>query len=277
MTMCALNEVKGIDLIMIKKRLIIIISIIVIFSILVIILFLTNYNKKSSKDDKYKLSTPILEKIEKKETFLLFITDNYNKCSMCEDAVRLINYYSKIYNLDNIWFNKSSTTKEDFNNLIKNFDIENIFLEPGNILLIKDGVIVVGINEAIYENVLRNYLIEYKYIDNSDNDKSIEDNEFYKLYQKENKELILVYSADDIGYNYRGNLFKLSIKYRFKYSVIRLGFGDTTKTYELVINKMNNKYKLPVLMIVGNNKIIDYTTNKSNSKIEEFLRDNEFI
>ena len=260
-----------------KKKLIIIIGIVIIFIVLVLILGLIKDNSGNIKNDKYKVSKPILEKIDKKDDFLLFITDDYNKCSVCEEAGRLVSYYSYVYDLDNIWFDKSSTTDEDFNNLIKDFDLQDMFLNSGNVLLVKDGVVVVAINEAIFENVLKDYLIEYEFIDDTDNDRFIEDDGFNKLYNGNDKELVLVYSADDIGYSYREDLFSLSNKYKFKYSVIRLGFGDTIDTNEIVTRKMKNKYKLPALMVVGNSKIIDYTTNKNNSKIEEFLEDNKFI
>lgn len=262
-----------------KKKLIIVISIIVIFIVLILILRLIKGNSGDNNinDNKYKVSEPILDKIDKNDDFLLFINDDYNKCSLCEEASRLVSYYSRVYDLDNIWFDKSTTTDEDFNNLIKDFDLQDMFLNPGNVLLVKDGVVVVAINEAIFENTLSDYLVEYKFIDDIDNDKFIEDDDFNKLYNGNDKELVLVYSADDIGYSYREDLFNMANKYNFKYSVIRLGFGDTIDTNEIVTRKMGNKYKLPVLMVVGNGKIIDYTTNKSNSKIEEFLKDNDFI
>lgn len=262
-----------------KKKLIIIIGIVIIFIVLVLIwgLIKGNGGDNNIKDDKYKVSEPILEKIDKKDDFLLFITDDYSKCSVCEDAGRLVSYYSEVYNLDNVWFDKSTTTDEDFDNLIKDFDFQNMFLVPGNVFLVKNGVVMVAINEAIFENVLRDYLIEYEFIDDIDNDRFIEDDDFNKLYNSNDKQLVLVYSADDKGYSYREDLFNLANKYNFKYSVIRLGFGDTTATFQMIIDKMGNKYKLPVLMVVGNGKIIDYTTNKSNSKIEEFLKDNKFI
>ena len=260
-----------------KKKLIIIIGIVIIFIVLVLILGLIKDNSGNIKNDKYKVSKPILDKIDKKDDFLLFITDDYDKCGICEEAGRLVSYYSDVYDLDNIWFDKSTTTDEDFNNLIKDFDLQDMFLNSGNVLLVKDGVVVVAINEAIFENVLKDYLIEYEFIDDTDNDRFIEDDGFNKLYNGNDKELVLVYSADDIGYSYREDLFNLSNKYKFKYSVIRLGFGDTIDTNEIVTRKMKNKYKLLALMVVGNSKIIDYTTNRSNSKIEEFLRDNDFI
>ena len=167
-----------------KKKLIIIISIVIIFIVLVLILELIKDNSSNNniKDDKYKVSEPILEKIDKKDDFLLFITDNYSKCSVCEDAGRLISYYSKVYNLDNVWFDKSATTDEDFDNLIKDFDFQNMFLVSGNVFLVKDGGVVVAINEAIFEGVLRDYLIEYEFIDDIDTDYFIEDDGFDKLY-----------------------------------------------------------------------------------------------
>ena len=104
-----------------KKKLIIIIGIVIIFIVLVLIwgLIKGNGGDNNIKDDKYKVSEPILEKIDKKDDFLLFITDDYSKCSVCEDAGRLVSYYSEVYNLDNVWFDKSTTTDEDFDNLIK--------------------------------------------------------------------------------------------------------------------------------------------------------------
>ena len=81
------------------------------------------------------------------------------------------------------------------------------------------------------------------FFDDIDNDKFIEDDDFNKLYNGNDKELVLVYSADDIGYSYREDLFNMANKYNFKYSVIRLGFGDTIDTNEIVTRKMKNKYK----------------------------------
>ena len=259
-----------------KKKIIIIISVIIIFIIVILGLLFTKNNNKVVKE-KYRLSKPILERINDKDNFLIYITDNYNKCSVCYEADMLVNYYKDIYNLDIMFFSKGATTDKDFNNLIKDFELQEGFFVAGDVVLIKDGVVVSAIKEAVFEDTLRNYLIEYEFIDNVDNDKSIEDDGFSELYDSMDKELVLAYSSDDIGYNYRKDLFKLSNRYKFKYSAIKIGFGDTVDTFKIISNEMDNKYELPVLMVVGNGKIIDYTTNKSNSKIEEFLKDNKFI
>ena len=259
-----------------KKKIIIIISIFIIFIIVILGLLLIKNNNKDIKEE-YRLSKPILERINDKDNFLIYITDNYNKCSVCYEADMLINYYKDIYNLDIMFFSKSATTDKDFNNLIKDFELQEGFFVAGDVVLIKDGVVVSAIKEAMFEDTLREYLVEYEFIDNIDNDRFIYDDDFNRLYNGNDKELVLAYSSDDIGYNYRKDLFKLSNRYKFKYSVIKIGFGDTIDTFKVISNKMDNKYELPVLMIVSNNKIIDYTTNKSNSKIEEFLKDNDFI
>ena len=259
-----------------KKKIIIIIGIVVIFIIIILGLLLIKNDNKDIKEE-YRLSKPILERINDKDDFLIYITDNYNKCGVCYEADMLVNYYKDIYNLDVVLFDKSTTTDKDFNNLIKDFELQEGFFVAGDVVLIKDGVVVSAIKEAMFEDTLREYLVEYEFIDNIDNDRFIYDDDFNRLYNGNDKELVLAYSSDDIGYNYRKDLFKLSNRYKFKYSVIKIGFGDTIDTFKVISNKMDNKYELPVLMIVSNNKIIDYTTNKSNSKIEEFLRDNDFI
>ena len=259
-----------------KKKIIIIISVIIIFIIVILGLLFTKNNNKVVKE-KYRLSKPILERINDKDNFLIYVTDNYGKCSACYEADMLINYYKDIYNLDIMFFDKSTTTDKDFNNLIKDFGLQEGFFTAGDVILVRDGVVVSAIQEAMFEDTLREYLVEYEFIDNVDNDKIIEDDGFSELYDSENRELVLAYSNDNIGYQYREDLFKLSNKYKFKYSVIKVGFGDTFNSHQLIEDNLNGKYELPLLMVVGNNKIIDYTTNKSNSKIEEFLRDNDFI
>ena len=261
-----------------KKKIIIIIGIVIIFIVVILLLLLLSINN-NNKDfkEKYRLSKPILERINNKDNFLIYTTDNYNKCDVCYETDMLINYYKDIYNLDVVLFDKSTTTDKDFNNLIKDFGLQEGFFTAGDVIFVRNGVIVSAIQEAMFEDTLREYLVEYEFIDNVDNDKFIEDDGFSELYGSNNKELVLAYSSDDNGYNYRKDLYSLSNRYKFKYSVIKIGFGNTVNTFKIVSNKMDNKYELPVLMVVGNNKIIDYTTNKSNSKIEEFLRDNDFI
>ena len=260
-----------------KKKIIIIIGIVIIFIVVILgLLSIKNNNNKDVKE-KYRLSKPILERINDKDNFLIYVTDDYDKCSVCYEADMLVNYYKDVYNLDIMFFDKSTTTDKDFNNLIKDFGLQEGFFVAGDVILVKDGVVVSAIKEAMFEDTLREYLVEYEFIDNIDNDRFIYDDDFNRLYNGNDKELVLAYSSDDIGYNYRKDLFKLSNRYKFKYSAIKIGFGDTVDTFKIISNEMDNKYELPVLMVVGNNKIIDYTTNKSNSKIEEFLKDNDFI
>lgn len=257
-----------------KKLILIIIGILIIFIVLLLILFIKNNINKNVKENKYKLSEPILEKIDNKNNFILFITDNENECSSCNDINKLLKYYKNVYNLNVITFDKSETSEGDFNNLIKDFGLQDGFLVSGDILLVKDGVVVSAIKDAVFEDIIKENLINNGFINDVGMDYFIEDEEFNKLYSSNNKELVLAYSGNEEGYNYREILFELATKYNFKYSTIRIGFGDTLNTSDILSKKMNNNYKLPLLMIVGNNEIIDYTTS---SRIEEFLKENKFI
>ena len=45
--------------------------------------------------------------------------------------------------------------------------------------------------------------------------------------------------------------------------------------FEMIL--VPNLQLLPYMVIIGDGKIIDYTTNRSNEKIEKFLKDNNII
>ena len=261
-----------------KKKLIIIsTALILIFVIILIAVYKNNGNNVIKKD----LLDILYEKIDNKEDIIIHITAKDDNCNFCTISKNMIDYYNKTFSLNMITLNKSSYSDKKFNNLLTKLGINlDSFIVAPALIIVDKGIAVTIINEIHDEVDLKKYLIEYGYIDNkyTENDIQVNDDKLEELYNSEDNSIVILIDNNTVNsYNYRRKILELSNKYNFKYSVYIAGTVGSLMGNIKFIDEIKEEIELPYMVIVGNGKIIDYTTNKSNNKLEKFLQDNKFI
>ena len=241
-----------------KKKLIIIsTALILIFVIILIAVYKNNGNNVIKKD----LLDILYEKIDNKEDIIIHITAKDDNCNFCTISKNMIDYYNKTFSLNMITLNKSSYSDKKFNNLLTKLGINlDSFIVAPALIIVDKGIAVTIINEIHDEVDLKKYLIEYGYIDNkyTENDIQVNDDKLEELYNSEDNSIVKLID-------------------NFKYSVYIAGTVGSLMGNIKFIDEIKEEIELPYMVIVGNGKIIDYTTNKSNNKLEKFLQDNKFI
>ena len=263
-----------------KKKLIII-STIIIFIFAIIVILLTIYKSNGNSIIKKDTLEVLYEKVNNKEDIIINITDKIDNCNFCNISKNMIDYYNDTFSLNMITFNKSKYSEKEFNNLITKLGINlDSFIVAPAIIIVKDGIAMTIINEIHDEVDLRNYLIEYNYIDKkyTDNDIQINDDKLEDLYNSEDKNVVILIDNNTASsYSYRKNILNLSNKYNFKYNVYIAGSVGSLMGNIKFMDEIGENLNLPYMVIIGNGKIIDYTTNNSNNKLEEFLNNNNII
>ena len=263
------------------KKKIIIIGTIIIFIFVVIAILLTIYKSNDNSIIKKDTLEVLYEKIENKEDIIINITDKADNCNFCSISKNMIDYYNETFSLNMIAFNKSNYNEKEFNNLISKLGINlDSFIVAPAIIIVKDGIAVTIINEIHDEIDLKNYLIENGYLDKEylENDIQVNDEKLEDLYNGENKSLVILIDNNNItSYNYRRKILELSKEYKFKYNVYIAGTVGSLMGNIKFMDEIDEDIELPYMVIIGDGKIIDYTTNRSNEKIEKFLKDNNII
>lgn len=263
------------------KKKIIIIGTIIIFIFVVIVILLTIYKSNDNSIIKKDTLEILYEKIENKEDIVINITDKVDNCNFCHISKNMIDYYDDTFSLNMITFNKSNYDEKDFNNLISKLGINlDSFIVAPAIIIVKNGIAVTIINEIHDEVDLKNYMIEYGYLDKEylENDIQVNDGKLEDLYNGENKSLVILIDNNNIkSYNYRRKILELSKEYKFKYNVYIAGTVGSLMGNIKFMDEIDEDIELPYMVIIGDGKIIDYTTNRSNEKIEKFLKDNNII
>ena len=99
-----------------KIMIIIAILIIIVFIIFLIILD----SDKNNDFSKTSLSEEIVEKMNNKKKFLVYLSssDEY-QCYLCENTNKIISLYENLYNIKFITFDIKKEGESDYNNLLK--------------------------------------------------------------------------------------------------------------------------------------------------------------
>lgn len=261
-----------------KKKLIIILTIFIL-SIVFITIFIKNNTSIKTKN----ISTldKIYNKIDNKEDILIYINENSKTCNFCNSSKNMINYYNDAFKLDLILFNKDKYSNDNFIKLKKKLLIEeNSYIVSPAIIIVKKGVAKAIVNEIHDEVDLKNYLVEYNYINKEylEKDLQIKDEKLEKLYKSDSKNLILIINNNDYNnYKYREKILNLSKNNNFDYKVYIAGTIGSLIGATKLQDEINKNIELPYMLIVQNNKIVDYTTSNNTKKIKEFLNKNGFI
>ena len=123
-------------------------------------------------------------------------------------------------------------------------------------------------------------MIKYDYLDKKyqDNDIGLNTtNKFNEIYKSNTRSLIVLYTYENDGYTLRKKIFNFSKKYNFKYYNIYYGVGDSLIPYNTIVNDIGKNISIPSIIVVQNNRVVDYITSNNNVKIKEFLNKNGFI
>ena len=120
-----------------KKKIIIIIACIgvVIFGIIAFFLF----QKNGIKANQDKLTNDIIDRIDKKEDLLIFITDNDEKCYLCGSINTTLKFYEEEYNLKFITYNKTQNTEANLKKIKQKLKIEKEVVKEPAVLIVKNG------------------------------------------------------------------------------------------------------------------------------------------
>lgn len=259
-----------------KRVIVIFVSIITLLLFLIIII---GNDKENKKDYTYKVIDKIVDKFNNKEDLLIYITSSSDECGgTCIDSKDIISYYSEVYKLEFIEFDKNKESNKDYNSLIDKLNIKDAIINIPAVIMIKQGV-VKAIASIDTEEYLRKYLLENEFISENESDKDyqISYSQFEELYVSNNNNLILIYSYGTTNYKVREKLFNLSSKYGFKYNTIYTGTVDNVDMVDFLDKELNGNYSIPMLLIVKDSKVIDYTTSNNNKEIKEFLEKNNII
>ncbi|MBR3161853.1 MAG: hypothetical protein IKF19_03895 [Bacilli bacterium] len=238
------------------------------------ILHSTNTNKKElvNKDN---IINDILKKIDINDSFLIYL--HKNNCDICSDTNDILDYYKEAYDITIIDTNIDSITNNGYSKLLKKIGATINDFEFPAIIYIKDGEYMGMSNYLSREEELKSFLIDYKYIkeETNNNDYQIYNEEFNNYYKDTKNHLIVLYTYDNpSSYKFRGKVFNLSQKYNFNYSTAYVGTAGTEEIV-LSIRKELKDFSVPMMLIVGNNKIIDYVNDTND--IETFLKNNNYI
>ena len=260
----------------------IIIAIIIIISIIIVIIFTTKHNNNSkTNNNSENVFSTIMEKIEKKDDFLIFVTDTSSACNYCKNSTRYIKLYKEIYNLNMITYDKNKNSPENYEKIEKALQLaktpQEDWITAPAIIIVKNGIWSTVVNENIFENDLKTYLIKNNLIDEEEIKKEITltDENFDEILKQPKISLAYIYTYNDESYEIRKRIIKLAKKYEFNYSIIQYGFGATAKIIDTLAQQ--DKLSVPSLIILGNNKIIDTTDKLTDNEIIKFLKKNKII
>ena len=257
-----------------KKNLIIVLVILV--SLMILVLSLVGLQKKGQIAK--SLIDEILEKIDNQEDLLIYVTDKHENCYLCTDCNYIIDYYSDSFKLDFITFNKSDNSEDSYSKLLEKYDLVGSLKEPA-VMMIRDGELKGIANEILTENLLKQFLIDFEFIDkqNENRDYQVGEEKFNKMLSSSEKSIFIVYTYEDSHYDVRKQFLELANKYNFSYGLIYSGVGNGAKVSKIISESLGDEYTLPLVIITQNGEIIDYINSVEEEKLVSFLKKNEII
>ena len=265
-----------------KKYAIILGIVIVIVTMVSFSLFLIQFENKSGR--KFNKLPSIKEKAKDKENFIVVVnnsdkdTSSPNFCMRCEDSLKFIERLEKLFNLNIIYFDKNKETGTEYYEIIKYLDVREFPTKPPAVFYFRDGVLTFIDNEIATESEFKKSLFEQGFIDEKELNREIQINSLDEYKEIKNRSLIFIYTYNDDSYRYRDDLYRLSQSLHFDYYIFMNGLVRTRDLAKVFMEKYGKKYKVPSLVVVENEKIIDYYSDNFNSdKIRKFLEKNKVI
>lgn len=258
-----------------KKNIILLVIIIVILVSMCLLFFNNKPHTKTNKDD---LIDRIINRIDKKENFLIYVSEN--NCVSCGDMEDFILYYNKYYNVKFTNLNIDKVSENSYKKLLKKLGYKKVQISSPAVIYIKDGFSAGISNGIMTEDILKNSLINYGYMlkEEAESDNLISNEEFFKKFKDTKGHLIVFYTYDsDISYDFRGKVYKLSNKYKFNYDLVYAGMAYSYNITTTVYGKLRDKFTIPIMVLIGDNKVIDYVSENDTSMIEAFLKKHNYI
>ena len=273
-----------------KKVRITIILITVFIMLLIggIVLLIKNEQKKELKFNQ-NIYNKFVDKIENKDTFLLYLNNSGEECFLCSDVDIMIQYYKEIYDLDIYTIDELKMSSEYYYNVIKYVDDRKDYYQTPAIIFIKDGKAVAALNRLTYEEYLKEFLINNQFIEEDNHEKMInkisseklENNTLDDYINEEKNKLVIIYNYSTQSYDLRKKVRELAKKYDFSYLLSFYGRGNYNADYEKILKLINkdifDENPIPMMYIMNNGKVIDYTSSREEAKIKKFLTKNKIV
>ena len=274
-----------------NKRIRITIILITVFIMLLIggiVLLIKNEQKKELKFNQ-NIYNKFVDKIENKDTFLLYLNNSGEECFLCSDVDIMIQYYKEIYDLDIYTIDELKMSSEYYYNVIKYVDDRKDYYQTPAIIFIKDGKAVDALNRLTYEEYLKEFLINNQFIEEDNHEKMInkisseklENNTLDDYINEEKNKLVIIYNYSTQSYDLRKKVRELAKKYDFSYLLSFYGRGNYNADYEKILKLINkdifDENPIPMMYIMNNGKVIDYTSSREEAKIKKFLTKNKIV
>ncbi len=267
---------------------IILITTLLILLIASIILFAKNKEKKELEFNQ-NIYNKFVNKIENKDTFLLYLNNSGKECFLCSDVDIMLKFYKEVYHLDIYTIDEIEMDKKYYQNVIKYVDDRLDYYQVPAIIFIKDGKAVAALNQLTHEEYLKQFLINNQFIEEDNHEKMInkisseklENNTLDDYINEEKNKLVIIYNYSTQSYDLRKKVRKLAKKYDFSYLLSFYGRGNYNADYEKILKLIGkdifDENPIPMMYIMNNGKVIDYTSSREEKKIKEFLTKNEII
>ena len=267
---------------------IILITTLLILLIASIILFAKNKEKKELEFNQ-NIYNKFVNKIENKDTFLLYLNNSGKECFLCSDVDIMLKFYKEVYHLDIYTIDEIEMDKKYYQNVIKYVDDRLDYYQVPAIIFIKDGKAVAALNQLTHEEYLKQFLINNQFIEEDNHEKMInkisseilENNTLDDYINEEKNKLVIIYNYSTQSYDLRKKVRKLAKKYDFSYLLSFYGRGNYNADYEKILKLIGkdifDENPIPMMYIMNNGKVIDYTSSREEKKIKEFLIKNKII
>ncbi|MEE3343864.1 MAG: hypothetical protein VZS44_07230 [Bacilli bacterium] len=261
-----------------KKKYKLIAILFIIF--LMIIIILLNLNNKDTKDNKPKktYTDKIVEKIEAGKIKNIYLINTEN-CEFCISSDNYLRYYQKLFGFKYFTYDLGKFSKKESKKLLDATGFPRKDLSLPAFIIIRDrdkGNVL--INEVDVEKRLQVYLEENNLIDKKlmETELYIDDVEFESMIDNNERFLMFIRNEEYKEYETRETIYNLAIKYNFKYytSVYMYKNGVSASVF---LNNLVPNHKMPILYLVENKRITDYTSSNNQEKIEKFLKKHKFI
>lgn len=263
-----------------KERIILFGSFIILILIVIFFCCFSNNkiytNKKGTEKVVNNMNNEILDAVKNNKNMNIYFTDNMRQDS---GYYSMFMAFNNVYNVDVKIYDISNEKEGSMNILNKKLNLQNDFLKVSALLFIR-GNEYFGYGVVNYEYELYTYFKEMNALNENYMNYDIyirTDNDFDKVFNSPSEEIIIDCSPNNQGYKFRSMIHELSKKYNFKYHVLFYHYGGATKGDIIIDGKLKNKVNVPLLMIVKNGKLLDYTDKDNAVLIKKFLKKNKMI
>ena len=182
-----------------KKFVFVLIGVIIVALISLLIISLT----KNGNKDVSLFRDVIKKKAQNKEDILVYVYYSRSECSYCKDTRRYIDLYESKYQLGMIYYDKNKNSSDDYKEMEEYFNLESNYVTPPAIIMVKDGELVAVVNENHYESELKEFLVNYGFLDKKELnvERQVRElDDFYEITSSDKPMFVVFYNYDNSGY-----------------------------------------------------------------------------